>query len=123
MQSENTRSSDHIPTTDGSHVGRVRLEILIFVVGMATLGTEIAAARLMAPFFGASTIIWANTIAIVLVSLSVGYWLGGKVADRHPHLRGLSILVLIAALLLAIVPLIADPFLSLSVKAFDQFSI
>ena len=56
--------------------GRPRLEVLVFVVGVSTLGAEIAAARLMAPFFGASTVVWANTIAVVLVALSVGYWFG-----------------------------------------------
>ena len=50
----------------------------------------------MAPFFGDSTIVWANTIAIVLVALSIGYWFGGRLADRHPHLRGLCLLVLAA---------------------------
>jgi spermidine synthase len=99
------------------------LELLVFAVGMATLGAEIAAARLLAPFFGASTIVWANTIAIVLVALSAGYWLGGRYADRHPHKRGLCLLVLGAACLLALVPLVADPFLSLSVKAFDDVSV
>jgi spermidine synthase len=99
------------------------LELLVFVVGTSTLGAEIAAARLMAPFFGASTIVWANTIAIVLVALSIGYWFGGRLADRHPHLRGLCLLVLVAALLLAVVPLVADPFLSLSVEAFDDVSV
>ena len=39
----------------------------------------------MAPFFGASTIVWANTIAVVLVALSVGYWFGGRLADRRPR--------------------------------------
>ena len=57
---------------------RPPLELLVFVVGSSTLGAEIAAARLMAPFFGASTIVWANTIAIVLVALSIGYWFGGR---------------------------------------------
>jgi spermidine synthase len=102
---------------------RPPLELLVFVVGTSTLGAEIAAARLMAPFFGASTIVWANTIAIVLVALSIGYWFGGRLADRHPHMRGLCLLVLVAAVLLAVVPIVADPFLSLSVEAFDTYSV
>src|SRR3954462_10556955 len=99
------------------------LELLVFVVGTSTLGAEIAAARLMAPFFGDSTIVWANTIAIVLVALSVGYWFGGRRADRHPDVRGLCRVVLAAAVLLALVPIVADPFLSLSVEAFDEVSV
>src|SRR3954469_13321152 len=99
------------------------LELLVFVVGASTLGAEIAAARLMAPFFGASTIVWANTIAVVLVALSIGYYVGGRLADRHPHLRALCSLVLAAAALLALVPIVAHPFLSLSVRAFDQISV
>ena len=98
------------------------LYIFIFVVGTGSLGAEIAAARLMAPFFGASTIVWANTIGIVLVALSVGYWLGGKVADRHPHLRGMSLLVMAAAVMLAIVPLVARPLFDISVDALDAIS-
>src|SRR3954463_2519602 len=99
------------------------LEVLVFVVGASTLGAEIAAARLMAPFFGASTIVWANTIAVVLVALSVGYWFGGRMADRRPELRSLCGLVLGAAVLLGLVPIVAQPFLSLSVKAFDNISL
>jgi spermidine synthase len=99
------------------------LELLVFSVGIATLGAEIAAARLMAPFFGASTIVWANTIAIVLVALSIGYWFGGRMADRHPTLRALCGTVLAASVLFAAIPFVADPFLSLSVEAFDSYSI
>ena len=95
----------------------------MFVVGTSTLGAEIAAARLMAPFFGASTIVWANTIAVVLVALSVGYWFGGRMADRRPDLRSLCLLVLVASVLLGLVPIVAQPFLSLSVEAFDDVSL
>ncbi len=96
------------------------LYALVFVVGTASLGAEIAAARLMAPFFGASTIIWANTIGVVLVALSVGYWLGGRMADRRPEVRSLCLVVLVAALLLAVVPFVARPFFDVSVDALDE---
>jgi spermidine synthase len=96
---------------------------LVFVVGASSLGVEIAAARLLAPYFGASTIVWANTIGVVLVALSAGYWFGGRYADRHPHLRGLCFMVLAAAVLIAAVPFAARPFLGFSVDAFDTVSV
>ena len=101
---------------------RFLLEVIVFCVGMASLGAEIAAARLLAPWFGASTIVWANTIATVLVALSIGYAIGGRLADRNPTLAGLSRWVLAAAALLALVPFLSGPFLRLSVDAFEQLS-
>src|SRR3954471_19738995 len=90
------------------------------VVGASSLGAEIAAARLLAPWFGASTIVWANTIATVLVALSGGYWLGGGLPARAPTLAGLCRLVLLAAALMAAVPFVAGPFLRVSVDALDS---
>jgi spermidine synthase len=98
------------------------LPILVFVVGTGSLGAEIAAVRLLAPYFGASTIVWANTIGIVLVALSVGYWLGGRLADRHPNMRALCLTALLAAVLLAAVPFAADPLLEVAVDALDEIS-
>ncbi len=101
---------------------RFLLEVVVFCVGMASLGAEIAAARLLAPWFGASTIVWANTIATVLVALSIGYAIGGRLADRNPTLPGLARWVVLAAALLALVPFVSSPFLRLSVEAFDELS-
>jgi len=98
------------------------LALVVFVVGFSILGAEIAAARLLAPYFGASTIVWANTIGIVLVALSIGYWYGGRLADRNPTREGLYRIVLLAGLLLAAVPFIADPFLDTAVEALDSIS-
>jgi spermidine synthase len=98
------------------------LELLVFTVGAGTLGAEITGARLMAPWFGASTIVWANTIAIVLVSLSVGYALGGRLADKDPQPSRLAVIVLAGSSLLALVPFVSGPFLPLAVKAVDQLS-
>jgi spermidine synthase len=103
-------------------VGMPPLPLLVFVVGTGSLGAEIAAVRLLAPYFGASTVVWANTIGVVLVALSAGYWLGGKWADRNPTMRGLCLVTLAAASLLALVPFAADPLLELAVDALDEIS-
>ncbi len=96
---------------------RPSLGVVVFVVGTGSLGAEIAAARLLAPYFGASTLIWANTIGVVLVALSAGYWYGGKLADRDPTMAGLYRIVLLASALTAAVPFVADPFLGVAVDA------
>jgi spermidine synthase len=101
---------------------RFLLEVVVFCVGMASLGAEIAAARLLAPWFGASTIVWANTIATVLVALSVGYAIGGRLADRNPTMAGLARWVVAAAALLALVPFVSGPLLRQSTKAFAELS-
>jgi hypothetical protein len=88
-----------------------RVELVVFAAGVATLGAEIAAQRLVSPTFGASTVVWANTIGVVLVALAGGYWLGGRLADRRPHLRDLGRTALAGAALVALVPLLAVPVL------------
>lgn len=108
--------------SDGPDVS-IPVRVIVFVVGGASLGTEIAAARLLAPYFGASTIIWANTIATILVALSIGYAAGGRLADRRADLRGLCAIVMVASLALAVVPFVAGPFLHLSVTALGSLSV
>jgi len=101
-------------------MSRRGLEALVFCVGAATLGAEIAAARLIAPAFGASTVVWANTIAVVLLALAIGYWGGGRLADRHPRGTVLCAVVLAAAALLACVPLAAAPLLGGTQNALSE---
>jgi predicted membrane-bound spermidine synthase len=89
-------------------------EVVVFAAGAATLAAEIAAQRLIAPAFGASTVVWANTIAVVLLALACGYWVGGRLADRHPHARGLALTALLGAALVALIPPAAIPLLGLT---------
>jgi hypothetical protein len=93
----------------------------LFVAGISTLGAEIAAARLIAPAFGASTVVWANTIAIVLVALAGGYWLGGRLADRHPHTAAMARAALLGAALIALIPLLAIPLLGVTEDSLGEF--
>ena len=87
-----------------------------------TLATEICASRLLAPYFGSSTIVWANLIGLVLAALSVGYWLGGKLADRRPTPRLLGALVLASAALVALVPFVTRPILDVAAGGLDELS-
>jgi predicted membrane-bound spermidine synthase len=98
------------------------IDVLVFCAGAGALATEIGAARLLAPYYGSSTVVWANVIGLILASLSVGYWLGGKIADRRPTPQVLGRIVLAAGVLIAVVPFAAGPFLDVSVKGLDQVS-
>ena len=61
-----------------------RLYTVVFLSGAALMGLEIAGSRIMAPVFGTSIFVWGALITTFLASLSTGYALGGKVADRRP---------------------------------------
>ena len=98
------------------------LAALVFGAGTGSLATEIAASRLLAPYFGSSTIVWANLIGIVLAALALGYWLGGKLADRRPEPRLLGLIVLVAALWVALTPFVARPLLDATVSSLDDAS-
>lgn len=59
------------------------LALVVFLNGMAVMILEMAGARLLAPWLGTSITVWTSLIGVILASLSVGYWLGGRLADKH----------------------------------------
>jgi spermidine synthase len=104
-------------------VSAARLYPVVLAAGVGSLATEIAASRLLAPYFGSSTVVWANIIGLILIYLSVGYWLGGRIADRHATAERLGAILLIAAATLAVLPFIAHPILGAALRGFDAVSI
>src|SRR3972149_124108 len=102
--------------------GRFALGVLVFGAGIGAVAPEITASRLVAPYFGSSTIVWANLIGIVLAALALGYWLGGRIADRRPQPALLGVIVLAAAVCVAAIPFVAKPFLDLTVEGLDNAS-
>src|SRR5438874_11759580 len=80
---------------------------LAFTGGLASLGIEFAAARLLAPFFGQSLFIWGTLIGLILIYLTIGYYAGGRLADRRPDARLLFQLAGEAALLTVVIQIMS----------------
>jgi spermidine synthase len=80
----------------------------VFVSGAVLLGVEIAASRVVAPYFGTSLFVWGSLIGVVLTGLAIGYWLGGALADRLPATRLLLSVMGLAALLVLAIPVVDD---------------
>jgi spermidine synthase len=106
-----------------ARVSPLTLGAVVVAGGAGSLATEICASRLLAPFFGSSTVVWANVIGLILVYLSVGYWLGGRVADRHASPQVLGRILVAAALCIAVLPFVAHPVLRASLIGFQDVQV
>jgi MFS family permease len=121
-------SSSSALSTAGAETASVRrpvplLKTIVFLGGFASIGIELAASRLIAPYFGSSTFIWATLIGLTLTFLSLGYWLGGRIADRHPSPVLLYSVTAVGAAAAGLVPLLARPILAESLVAFARYDI
>lgn len=74
---------------------------------------EIVGSRILAPYLGTSIFVWTSLIGIILASLSLGYYQGGKLADSNPSFKTFSLLILFAALFLGFTTVIQGPLLTL----------
>ncbi len=77
-------------------ISRTYLFVTVFIAGMSTLAVEFTTSRMMQTVYGTSNIVWANVIGLVLLFLTVGYFLGGWLADRWPSLTIFYALVTLA---------------------------
>ncbi len=90
--------------------------IAVFASGAVLLGVEIAASRVLAPFFGSSLFVWGSLIGVVLTGLSLGYWAGGALADRLPAPQLLPATMSLGAALVLAIPFADDPVLEAVVR-------
>ncbi|MEP7293204.1 MAG: fused MFS/spermidine synthase [Chloroflexota bacterium] len=91
--------------------GNLYLYLAVFTSGMTTLAVEMGASRLLGSVFGTSNLVWANVIGLMLLYLTIGYFVGGRWADRSPHKHTLYRILLWGAFLSALIPLAARPIL------------
>ena len=78
------------------------LELTVFVCGAVVMVYEIIGSRLLSPFIGTSTYVWTSLIGVFLASLCLGYWYGGRIADRRPDIRYLATIIFIAGGLISV---------------------
>jgi len=77
----------------------------IFVTGAVVMALEIIASRLLAPVFGDSVFVWGSLIGIIMASLAMGYYTGGRLADRSPTFRTFSTLIFVGGVLTLLIPI------------------
>ncbi|MCJ7715480.1 MAG: fused MFS/spermidine synthase [Anaerolineales bacterium] len=99
------------------------LYFTVFVSGMTTLGIEFAASRLLGSVFGTSNLVWASIIGLILIYLTIGYFIGGKWADRSPRYEVFYSILVWGAFTAGLVPFIARPVLYAAADAFDQLQV
>ena len=85
---------------------KYKLEIIVFLGGAIGMGLELIAARVLSPYVGSSNVVWTSIIGIILVSMSLGYWIGGKSADKDANINQLANILLYAALATSTIPLL-----------------
>lgn len=86
-------------------------EITVFFSGAIIMIYELVGTRVLGPYYGTSIYVWTNLIGIFLGSLSIGYYLGGKLADKHHSRSLLSNLILVAGLLILVTLWLKEPLL------------
>lgn len=87
------------------------LALTAFLTGASVMVIEVSGARMIMPYFGVGLFVWSALISVTLLSLAVGYWVGGGLADRYPGLPLLALVLFSSGLGLLVIPLVRSPIL------------
>src|SRR3989337_3194082 len=93
-------------------VRKCLLDIVVFITGAVVMILELVGTRILAPYVGSSIIVWTSVIGIILGSLSLGYALGGRFADKYPSYRVLSAIIFVSAVSVALLAAFKEVFLN-----------
>lgn len=99
------------------------LLVVVFVSGLVSLAVEFAASRLLGNYFGTSNLVWASIVGLILIYLTLGYFIGGPWADRSPKYETLFKILAWAALAIGLIPIASRPILRLASEAFDELAL
>jgi spermidine synthase len=93
-------------------IAKYLLEIIVFTTGAVVMIFELTGSRLLGPYIGTSIFVWTSLIGVILGSLSVGYYYGGKLADRHASVVKLSFIIFIAGVFVGLTVIVNKTVLS-----------
>ncbi len=99
--------SDH-PTTEATLPQRLSIGALAFLTGAAILSLEILGGRMLQPYFGSGLHVWGSVLSVFMVSLALGYWLGGKLSAEKATLSRLMVFPLIGGCIIFLLPNVYD---------------
>jgi MFS family permease len=92
-------ATDVTPVDDGPPVNLRDLAVLSFLASLGFMAVEMVAGRLVTRHLGSSVFGWTSVIGVLLGGLSIGNFLGGKIADRVRTEKGASWLFMAASML------------------------
>ena len=101
---------------------RFYLYLTEFFSGMSVMAVELGASRLMAPYFSSSQIVWTIIIGTIMIAMALGNIYGGRSADRNPNPDKLYGRILIAAIWIALIPVLGK-YIILGISALLIFSV
>ena len=93
-----------------------------FFAGMSVMAVELGASRLLAPYFSSSQIVWTIIIGTIMIAMALGNIYGGKSADRSPDPDKLYRRILIAAIWIALIPVVGK-YIILGISALLIFTV
>lgn len=102
---------------------KYRFEFIIFMVNIIYMVLELIASRILSPYFGNSTMIWTSVIGIILLSSSIGNYIGGIIADKEKLQKAVRIILILSGITTLLIPLIQSDVLSLVLKFVDDIKI
>lgn len=88
------------------------IPIMTFISGASMMSLELVSSRLLSPFFGSSIYVWGSIITVFMISLAIGYLLGGNWSMKSPTLSRFRNLFLVAGILTIIVAPVSETILS-----------
>jgi spermidine synthase len=101
---------------------RIFLYLTEFFAGMSVMAVELGASRLLAPYFSSSQIVWTIIIGTIMIAMALGNIYGGRSADKKPDPDRLYARVLIAAVWIALIPVVGK-YIILGISAVLIFSV